>query len=152
MTNYYTVDKQNVFVEVITIPTYAPLPSGSLTPPPELNGTEVAQLVGLDWVVLPEYPPEPLPEPPTIQDFIKALTDHLDDTAKQRQYDNRINCALRAGYPGPFHDEGQAFAIWMDNCNALAYTLLAEVQAGTRTLPTTTQSLIDELPPMVWPA
>jgi hypothetical protein len=29
--------------------------------------------------------------------------------------------------------------------------LLAEVQAGTRTLPETTQALIDLLEPMVWP-
>lgn len=36
--------------------------------------------------------------------------------------------------------------------NAMAYTLMQEVQAGARPMPTTTQALIDALPPMVWPS
>ena len=83
--------------------------------------------------------------------FEAALDRHLDATAQARRYDNRITCALRAGYPGPFQAEGQAFALWMDACNLAAYTLLAEVQAGTRPLPENTQALIEALPPMVWP-
>lgn len=93
----------------------------------------------------------PAPPPPTVADFDAALTRHLDATAQARRYDNRITCALRAGYPGPFQAEGQAFALWMDACNLAAYTLLAEVQAGTRQLPETTQVLIEALPPMMWP-
>lgn len=81
----------------------------------------------------------------------KALTDHLDATAKSRRYDNRITCAVRAGYPGPFQAEGQAFALWMDTCNALAYQFLAEIHAGSRPMPSDPQQLIDELPDMVWP-
>lgn len=84
--------------------------------------------------------------------FDAALTAHLDATAQSRRYDNRITCAVRAGYTGPFQAEGQAFAAWMDTCNAQAYQLLAEVQAGTRPLPDTTQALIDVLPAMVWPS
>jgi len=91
------------------------------------------------------------PPKPSIADFDMALTMHLDSVARQRRYDNRITCAVRAGYAGPFQAEGQAFAAWMDAQNAKAYTLLAEVQAGTRPLPETTQALIDELDPMVWP-
>lgn len=86
-----------------------------------------------------------------IQACDKALTDHLDATAKNRRYDNRITCAVRAGYPGPFQSEGVAFALWMDTCNALAYQFLAEIQAGTRPLPTDPQQLIAELPAMEWP-
>lgn len=80
-----------------------------------------------------------------------ALTTHLDATAQQRRYDNRITCALRAGYPGPFQAEGQAFALWMDTCNALAYQFLAEIHTGIRPLPTDPQQLIAEMPVMVWP-
>lgn len=94
-------------------------------------------------------PPAPLP--PTVADFDAALTRHIDATAQVRRYDNRITCALRAGYPGPFQAEGQAFALWMDACNLAAYTLLAEVQAGVRPLPENTQVLIEALPPMMWP-
>lgn len=93
----------------------------------------------------------PPPPPPTVADFDAALTRHLDATAQARRYDNRITCALRAGYPGPFQAEGQAFALWMDACNLAAYTLLAEVQAGARPLPENAQVLIEALPLMVWP-
>ena len=95
------------------------------------------------------------PEPPSIEEriavFDAALVSHLDATAGERRYDNRIICALRAGYPGPFQAEGIAFAGWMDQCNALAYSLLAEVAAGTRPMPENPQALIDLMPPMVWP-
>lgn len=106
----------------------------------------------LEWVAEGNTP-EPYTEPAlTVADFDNALTQHLDKTAQAKRYDNRITCALRAGYPGPFQAEGQAFAAWMDTCNAQAYALLAEVQSGTRPLPESTKALIDALPPMVWPA
>lgn len=82
--------------------------------------------------------------------YTETLTRHLDATAQQRRYDNRVTCALRAGYPGPFQAEGQAFAQWMDQCNALGYQILAEVQAGTRPMPSEAE-FIAMLPPMVWP-
>lgn len=75
----------------------------------------------------------------------------FDTTAQARRYDNRITCALRAGYVGPFQAEGQAFATWLDTCNALAYTLLGEVQAGTRPMPATVSEALSLLPAMVWP-
>lgn len=81
----------------------------------------------------------------------KALTDHLDKTAQTKRYDNRITCMVRAGFAGPFQAEAQAFAIWADSCNAVAYQYLAEIQAGTRPVPDSPQELIDVLPPMVWP-
>lgn len=94
--------------------------------------------------------------PPSIEEqiavFDAALVAHLDATARQHRYDNRVTCALRAGYPGPFQAEGIAFAAWMDQCYALAYSLLAEVVAGTRPLPESPQALIDLMPAMVWPS
>jgi hypothetical protein len=92
------------------------------------------------------------PVPPALEDFDRALTAHLDATAQARRYDNRITCMVRAGFPGPFQAEGVAFATWCDTCNSVAYELMAEVQAGVRPLPETTQALIDMLPVMEWPA
>lgn len=86
-----------------------------------------------------------------LQQCDQRLTQHLDSTAQAKRYDNRISCALRAGYPGPFQSEGIAFATWMDTCNALGYQFLAEIMAGTRPVPQNPQELIDALPPMVWP-
>ena len=105
-----------------------------------------AIIADIESKIVPYVPPQP-----TVADFVNALTLHLDAVAQQRQYDNRITCMVRAGFPGPFQAEGLAFAAWADTCNATAYALLAEVQAGTRPLPETTQALIDVMPPMVWP-
>jgi hypothetical protein len=88
----------------------------------------------------------------TLAAFDSALTAHLDATAQARRYDNRITCALRAGYAGPFRAEGAAFAAWMDTCNAQAYALLAAVQAGTQPMPESPEAFIATLPAMVWPA
>lgn len=100
------------------------------------------------WVA--DYVP-PAPPAPTLADFDAALTAHLDSTAQQRKYDNRITCMVRAGFPGPFQVEGIAFATWCDNCNYAAYTLLSEVQAGTKPMPATPAAFIALLPTMVWP-
>lgn len=89
---------------------------------------------------------------PTLADFDRALTEHLDKTAQARRYDNRITCMVRAGFVGPFQAEAVAFAQWADACNAQAYQLLAQVEAKTLPLPQTTQEFIALLPPMVWPS
>lgn len=116
-------------------------------------GSDAAQYETLIAEVEATYVP---PAPPSIEDRIEvfdaALVAHLDATARERRYDNRITCALRAGYPGPFQAEGIAFASWMDQCNALAYQLLAEVVAGTRPMPDSPQALIDLMPAMEWPS
>ena len=116
-------------------------------------GSDAAQYESLIAEVEATYVP---PAPPSIEEqiavFDAALVAHLDATARERRYDNRVTCGLRAGYPGPFQAEGMAFAGWMDQCNALAYQLLAEVVAGTRPLPSSPQALIDLIPAMVWPS
>lgn len=86
----------------------------------------------------------------TIAEFISTLERHYDSVAQQRLYDNRLTCALRAGYEGPFRGEGVAFATWMDGCNAYAYAQMAAVLAAERQQPTP-QGLIDELPAISWP-
>ena len=77
---------------------------------------------------------------PTADELIKkyegALDAHLDAAAKAHRYDNRFTFALRAGYPGPYHDEAVAFAAWMDACNSQSYALMASVLAGTAQQPT----------------
>ena len=85
-----------------------------------------------------------------IKELTAALESHYDGEAQKKNYDNRFTCALRAGYAGPFQAEGQAFALWMDNCNAHGYQVMADCKAGTRTPPTPSE-LIAELPALVWP-
>ena len=84
--------------------------------------------------------------------ILQGMTALFDATAQARNYDNCVTCALRAGYPGPFHDEGVAFATWMDTQNAKAYTLLAQVKAGAIPMPESVDAALALLDPMVWPA
>lgn len=92
-------------------------------------------------------PPAPLP---TLEDYDAALTARLDAEARTHRYADRISCSVRAGYPGPFQAEGIAFAQWMDACNMVGYTMLAEFQAGHIPQPTIAEVLA-ALPVMVWP-
>lgn len=85
-----------------------------------------------------------------IASYTAKLEQFYDDKAKERRYANRYTCALRAGYAGPFHAEGVAFASWMDTCNAHAYQIMAEVLAGQRQMPSI-EELIADLPTLTWP-
>lgn len=103
----------------------------------------------------PAPEPEPVIEPPPTPEDIQttltnALNRHLDSVAGQRRYDNRFTCALRAGFLGPFQDEGLAFAAFMDECNMTGYLILQSVKAGLEPVPTEA-GLIARMPVMVWP-
>lgn len=79
-----------------------------------------------------------------------ALMAHYNAVAAQRNYDSYVTVTMRAGYAGPFQAEALAFAQWMDGCNVAGYTLIQEVKAGTKQLPTI-EAFIVGLPQMVWP-
>ena len=87
----------------------------------------------------------------TITAFDAALTAHLDATARQKRYTDRITCMVRAGFVGPFQSDGIAFSTWADGCNVLAYQMLQAVQAGTEPMPESPEAFIATLPVMVWP-
>lgn len=81
--------------------------------------------------------------------YDQELMNFFDSKAKEKNYDNRITCSLRAGYPGPFQVEGLAFAQWMDACNAYCYEVIQDVQEGSRTVPSF-EELSSEFPALVW--
>ena len=93
---------------------------------------------------------QPAPPMPTQADYIAALEAMYDAKAHERRYDNRYTCALRAGYAGPFQAEAQAFALWMDQCNAQAYQVLEQVQRGKENAPTIA-GLLAMMPALIWP-
>ena len=88
--------------------------------------------------------------PRILDKYQKAHDAHLNAAAKVRRYDSIHTAALRAGYPGPFHDEGVAFATWMDQCNAIGYQIMAEIESGNRVAPTIDE-YIAMLPELVLP-
>jgi hypothetical protein len=86
-----------------------------------------------------------------IRRFDAILTAHYNTTAQARRYESWVTCALRAGKPGPFQAEGDAFYQWMETCNAQAYALMAAVLAGEREVPASAEAFLSEFPSMVWP-
>jgi hypothetical protein len=84
-----------------------------------------------------------------VAEYTAALEAHYDKKAKERRYDSRYTCSIRAGYVGPFQAEGIAFAQWMDACNAMCYVMLAGVANGDP-MPTIAE-VIAGLPELTWP-
>lgn len=93
--------------------------------------------------------PEPTLEQ-RIAEYEKELDKHLDGVAKSYRFADRKTLALRAGYPGPYHDLGLAYATWMDTCNAQAYAQLQRVLNGEEQIPTVEQFL-STLPTFTYP-
>lgn len=90
------------------------------------------------------------PPGPSAADLQKQLTDFvqglMDSKAQAYHYDNLTTAVTYADEPAvpQFQKEGQAFREWRSNVWNIAYGILAEVQAGTRTFPT-----VQEIPSLL---
>ncbi len=105
------------------------------------------------WAVRTATPAEAAAAAAALIDrFSAAMTAFMDAKARERRYDNRLSCALRAGFVGPFQAEGLAFAQWMDASMAYGYQVISQVQAGQRQMPASVAAFLAELPELVWPA
>lgn len=91
---------------------------------------------------------------PTSDEIVNALTKavqmYLDATARLKNYDGILSACTYATDPDPvFQSEGQACVVWRSACWAKSYEVMAEVQAGTRPIPTA-QELIGLMPVSPW--
>ncbi len=97
---------------------------------------------------------EPVPTPPTPEQIKQQLTwavqRHLDVKAQERNYDNIVSACSYAAAVNPFQEEGLAYLNWRSSVWAYCYTVMAEVEAQTRLVPTA-EELIAELPQLVLP-
>ena len=119
--------------------------------PPTISNNEVLSWNGFVWEVRNKTSEELQADlDKKIAEYDAALTNYLDSVAQQKKYDNRITCALRAGYAGPFQQEGTAYGVWMDQCNAQAYQILDQVTAGQIPTPTI-EEFLAMLPTFTWP-
>lgn len=84
-----------------------------------------------------------------IKDYISVLENHQNEMAQTKSYYDRISCSLRAGFEGPYKEEGVAFARWMDNCNFIAYAILDQMKTGEREW-MSTDDFIGVLPTCTW--
>lgn len=75
----------------------------------------------------------------------------LDDFAKTRIYDDIKSATGYAGDEDPqFNLEGTYCKLMRSRYWRICYTILGQVQAGLRPLPTL-EEVLKELPPLVWP-
>lgn len=118
---------------------------------PDANGNPV--LIPLPVV------PEPEPYIPTAeeikQSLINAVQSHLDATARAKGYDGILSAVSYAGdaIVPQFDIEGQSYKTWRSQVWAFCYAYLADVQEGTKEVPTASE-LIALLPtppePIQW--
>lgn len=86
-----------------------------------------------------------------IADFTQRVQKHLDDFARTRNYDDILSAATYATSQVPkFKAEGQYAVEARDTTWAKCYEVLAEVEAGSRPMPTLDE-LLTELPVLTWP-
>lgn len=84
--------------------------------------------------------------------IVAATQQRLDDFAKTRGYDGILSACTYATSTVPkFAADGQAAVNARDTTWATLYTVLAEVQAGTRPMPTGFADIEPLLPVLVWP-
>ena len=94
-------------------------------------------------------------EPPTPEEIQANLTQavqaHMDKTAQERHYDDIFTATSYVNSSDPvFAAEASALLLWRDQVWRLCYTILDEVKAGVRPIPSVTE-LLNELPKFVWP-
>lgn len=79
--------------------------------------------------------------------FVAAVQNHLDAAARQYGYDDIKSAVTYAEEPAvpKFQAEGKAFRAWRSLTWAACYAILADVLAGTRSVPTADE-LLAELP------
>jgi hypothetical protein len=93
------------------------------------------------------------PKPSSIQDrIVHATQQRLDAFAKTRNYDSILSACTYATSSVPrFAGEGQAAVDARDATWDALYTLLGEVMAGTRPMPTGFEEVEPLLPELEWP-
>lgn len=105
---------------------------------PAEDGTKLFQIVKI-----PEY--EQTPEDVQYELTMK-VQNFLDETAKKLGYDSCLSvCSYVDTGVVKFDEEGEAFRKWRSAVWAKGYEIVAEVQAGTREVPTE-EELFAELP------
>lgn len=86
-------------------------------------------------------------------DVVRETQQRLDDFARTRNYDGILSaCTYSDSLVQKFRNEGQYCLAQRDATWAKLYEMLAEVEAGTRPMPTSYADVEPELPVLAWPS
>jgi hypothetical protein len=119
----------------------------------EVTPVEVAGAWTQQWSVVPLNDAEQAAMAAQIQSEIMTATQQrLDTFAKTRLYDGVLSLCTYASSPNAkFQAEGQYGVEARDTTWTKLLEILAEVEAGTRPMPTGYADIEPELPPLAWP-
>lgn len=151
----YLLDSNSCYAGAADIDPWQPVPKCVVEVPPDTIYPEIAQWFDKAWRVLPSMPDwTPPPQPPEVvqADIVIQTQARLDTFAMTRNYDSILSACTYATSPTvKFKTEGQYAVQARDATWAALYTILAEVQAGTRPMPSGYADIESELPALVWP-
>lgn len=86
------------------------------------------------------------------EQIVFSVQKRLDDFAKSRGYDGILSACTYSNSPTPkFATEGQYCLTQRDATWAMLAQMLAEIEAGTRPLPSSYGDIESNLPTLVWP-
>lgn len=112
--------------------------------------TEIEPVV-IDGLLHRQWRIDPAPVEHVIAAVQQAVQQRLDDFARTRNYDSILSAATYAtSAVAKFAAEGQYAVQARDASWAACYQVMADVQSGTRPMPSVEQVLA-ELPVLVWP-
>jgi hypothetical protein len=99
-------------------------------------------------------PPPPQKSPEELQaEIVQATQQRLDAFARTRNYDGILSlCTYATSTVPKFQVEGQYGVTARDATWAKLYEILAEIEAGTRPVPSGYADIEPELPVLQWPA
>ena len=107
----------------------------------------------IDGDVVKEKPVfEPMPPEQIKERLRRAVEDHVDETARERDYSSAVSLAsYTASTREPWAAEAQAFVQWRDDVWEYVFARLAAVETGEDEPPESAETFIQDLPAMVWP-
>lgn len=137
----------NVFtVKLVNKPEYNLIENNLIETTPILVDSVWTQ----QWEILPINPDQIEQKKVFFRNYYDGeLTNYFNNKASEKGYDNRITCAMRAGYQGPYQQECIQFAQWMDTCTVQFHQILNS-SLESNILPKL-QDILSQLPEFIWP-
>lgn len=155
MQTMYRWNLDNIYFQSVEVYESGDLPTrGTFTPPPELEGEQVAQWCGEGWVVIDAAPaPVPMDTAAITKAYEGAVQQKLNESAVAAGYDSIATAVSYAEEPAvpKFQLDGIAFRKWRSLVWAFAYAQLALVLSGEREQPAV-ETFLSELPALELPA